>query len=94
VYFEALWNAHGRKGSAADFFKGLIKVGAAGVKRSLDQRTHAEEHLERATELFKSVRTIEGEYFLGFHLETLLQQLQSIPGSDMFSVEVYPEWGV
>src|SRR5689334_15901904 len=29
VYFEALWNAHGRQGSVADFLKGMIKLSAA-----------------------------------------------------------------
>ncbi len=55
VYFEALWNAHGRVGSTADFFKGMIKLGAAGVKADINQVIAAKAHLERAKELFSEV---------------------------------------
>lgn len=75
VYFEALWNAHGRVGSVADFFKGMIKLGAAGVKASLDQAALAEDHLLRANELFTGVLEQEGSHFLGFNLEQIIQDI-------------------
>jgi hypothetical protein len=71
VYFEALWNAHGRQGSVADFLKGLIKLGAAGVKVQIGQAKHAQEHFERALELFEAVEKAEGNKFLGFDLHDL-----------------------
>jgi hypothetical protein len=71
VFFEALWNSHGRVGSIADFLKALIKLGAAGVKDLIDQPKFADEHRDRARELFEAVRTSEGEEFMGFDLQEL-----------------------
>ena len=71
VYFESLWNAHGRQGSVADFLKGLIKLGAAGVKSRIHQAARAQEHFERASQLFRDVSAREGNMFLGFDLEKL-----------------------
>jgi hypothetical protein len=73
VYFEALWNAHQRSGSVADFLKGLIKLGAAGVKNQISQEKLAIEHIQRAKELFSSVRMDEGDHFLGFDLKQLVE---------------------
>lgn len=75
VYFEALWNAHGRVGSAADFFKGMIKLGAAGVKVSLKQTSNAVDHYLRARELFSIVMDEESEVFLGINLREIIQQI-------------------
>lgn len=75
VYFEALWNAHGRVGSVADFFKAMIKLGAAGVKLSLNQPVQVKEHLTRAHELFSSVKAAEGELFLGFDLSEIIKNI-------------------
>ncbi len=72
VYFEALWNAHNRKGSVADLLKGLIKLGAAGVKNQIAQEELALEHIERAKELFRAVQNNEGDHFLGFNLKELI----------------------
>ena len=68
VYFEAIWNAHGRVGSVADFLKGMIKLGAAGVKLQINQANNARLHFLRAKELFESVMKAEGSTFLGFNL--------------------------
>lgn len=75
VYFEALWNAHGRKGSIADFLKGMIKLGAAGVKYSINQVENGKEHLIRAKELFSGVMAVEGRIFLGFDLADIIQKI-------------------
>lgn len=55
VGFEALWNKAGRKGFIADLLKGLIKLGAAGVKARLKLEKAFEGHLERAYELFQDI---------------------------------------
>lgn len=75
VYFEALWNAHSRKGSVADFFKAMIKLGAAGVKLSIQQPKLANEHLLRAKELFSGVMNSEGPHFLGLDLREIIQHI-------------------
>ena len=75
VYFEALWNAHGRTGSVADFLKGMIKLGAAGVKFQIQQPENAKVHLIRAQELFSQVLKDEGVQFLGFDLNDIIQNI-------------------
>lgn len=75
VYFEALWNAHHRSGSVADFLKGMIKLGAAGVKLQISQPENAKVHIARAKELFTEVRSAEGSLFLGFDLSEIIQNL-------------------
>lgn len=77
VYFEVLWNMHGRQGAIADFLKALIKLGAAGVKFKLEQNAAATGHLARALELFESVKHTHGEEILGFELEALINQVKS-----------------
>jgi hypothetical protein len=77
VYFEALWNAHGRTGSVADFLKGMIKLGAAGVKFQIQQPENAKVHLIRAKELFTDVMKDEGTQFLGFDLSQIIQNLDT-----------------
>lgn len=92
VYFEALWNAHKREGSVADFLKALIKLGAAGVKLAVVQKTHAIEHFHRALELLSLVEGLEGKKFLGFDLEKLQSQIHdSIKNTDM-KLLIHPEW--
>lgn len=92
VYFEALWNAHQREGDAADFLKGMIKLGAAGVKISIGQLESARGHFERARELFNKVRLSQGEVFLGFHLGHILEQIEGALCGKMSCFEVHPEW--
>lgn len=76
VYFEALWNAHHRIGPVADFLKGLIKLGAAGVKINLGQISSAKDHFLRAQELINSVKDTEGDQLLGFDLQEILKQIK------------------
>lgn len=92
VYFEALWNAHKREGSTADFLKGMIKIGAAGVKMNLGQKQSAIGHIERAMELFQEVRSIEGEMFLGFNLNDILNKLDLFLVSQDIKLEIHPVW--
>jgi uncharacterized protein len=75
VYFEALWNAHGRVGPIAEFLKALIKLGAAGVKRSIGQKEAASGHCDRACELLNVVRHQVGDDFLGFDLKSLIDSI-------------------
>ncbi len=90
VYFEALWNAHLRSGSVAEFLKGMIKLGAMGVKL----RAGAEDptvlgHRDRARELFETVRTLTGEKFLGFDIGKIIRELDR---DEVETFEVHPEW--
>lgn len=54
--WESLWHACQRRGEAADFLKGLIKLAAAGVKAREGRPHGVRRHLARARELFESVR--------------------------------------
>ncbi|WPU66761.1 DUF309 domain-containing protein [Peredibacter starrii] len=92
VYLEALWNAHGRVGSVADFLKGLIKLGAAGVKVKINQKASAIDHLLRAKELLSMVMEKEGSLFLGFNLEKIIDLIDNSIDSKELSLKVYPEW--
>ena len=92
VYFEALWNAHGRKGDVADFFKALIKLGAAGVKVNIDQMTNAQEHYRSALELIKQIKEDRGENFLGFNLETIEADIRLLMVEKIFSLTLTPDW--
>ena len=57
--WESLWHAAGRRGSTADFLKGLIKFAAAGVKAREGRAKGVKLHAERAAELFNGVRAID-----------------------------------
>lgn len=50
--WEGLWLAAGRTGPTADFFKGLIKLAAAGVKTLAGSEIGRRRHARRAAELF------------------------------------------
>lgn len=93
VYFEALWNAHAREGDIADFLKGMIKLGAAGVKGSLEQPENARDHLKRARQLFAQVRESQGEVFLGFSLSGLIETIDRVLDKEVkYMFEVHPNW--
>lgn len=92
VYFEALWNAHGRVGSVADFLKGMIKLGAAGVKINIGQRASALDHFTRAKELFSIVKAVEGPIFLGFDLKQLILDIDQTMDTEEMKLSVYPLW--
>ena len=92
VYLEALWNAHHRQGSVADFLKALIKLAAAAIKLQLDQKNIAFDHILRAKELLTSVIAIEGDQFLGFNLKDLNQQLGDLSAENLSIFPLYPTW--
>jgi hypothetical protein len=55
VQWEALWHGAGRKGTVADFLKGLIQLAAAGVKYAEGRPDGVRNHARRAAELFGSL---------------------------------------
>jgi len=72
--WEAVWIAAGRRGVAADFLKGLIKLAAAGVKCREGSRAGVQRHARRAEQLFRSVRDATGAaFYFGLRMEELLQ---------------------
>lgn len=52
--WESLWHAAERRGLLADFFKGLIKLAAAGVKAREGRPDGVVRHARRAGELFSA----------------------------------------
>lgn len=53
--WETLWHLTSRHSAEADFFRGLIKFAAAGVKIREGKIRGAQRHAERAGELFKEI---------------------------------------
>jgi predicted metal-dependent hydrolase len=53
--WEGLWHACGRKGTTADFLKGLIQLAAAGVKHLEGKPDGRKSHARRAAELWRGV---------------------------------------
>lgn len=72
VEFEAIWHAHGRRGVAADLLKTLIKLGAAGVKATVDSPEASTGHLERAKELLTPLNEEECLKWIGLSQKKLL----------------------
>ncbi len=56
--WEALWDAAGREGPTAEFFKALIQLAVAGVKLREGRSDGAHFHATRAAELFQDVCAI------------------------------------
>jgi predicted metal-dependent hydrolase len=52
--WEGLWHAYGRRGPTADFFRGLIKLAAAGVKVRQGVPAGVASHAARAAAVFGS----------------------------------------
>jgi hypothetical protein len=71
--WESLWNVCGRRGPAADFLKGLIKLAAAGVKAREGRAGGVRRHFARAAQLFRSVRSEAGASYAGLDLAHLIQ---------------------
>lgn len=92
VYFEALWNAHGREGEMADFFKALIKLGAAALKLELAQYDRAVEHFLRAQELIRIVSQQVGEKFLGIDLTQLQEEITHQISLQRYQLIILPDW--
>jgi hypothetical protein len=79
--WEGLWHAADRKGTTADFLKGLIKLAAAGVKHRERKPSGVKSHAGRAAELFRGVARSpgpEGGWFLGFRMFELTGLAESI----------------
>jgi uncharacterized protein len=72
--WEAVWKACGRRGTAADFLKGLIKLAAAGVKAREGRPTGMARHGARAARLFRGLRSqISGATYLGLDVGGLIE---------------------
>jgi predicted metal-dependent hydrolase len=56
--WEGVWHACGRRGVAATFVKGLIKLAAAGVKRRERRHEGVSSHPRRARQHFEEIREL------------------------------------
>ncbi len=74
VEWESLWLAAARRGSVADFLKGLIKLAAAGVKHLEGTPAGVRSHATRAAELWRQAP----EVFLGLRRAELLALAEQI----------------
>lgn len=101
--WEGLWHACGRRGTTADFLKGLIKLAAAGVKVREGRAEGVRSHARRAAELFGQVaRELEGDAsYLGLSLRALIdlaRQTADQPpldrGDDGQAVAVVFDWSL
>jgi hypothetical protein len=84
VAWESLWLACGRKGVAADFLKGLIKLAAAGVKAMEAKPAGVRSHCGRAADLWRGVsRSLEPEtvFFMGLNVTDLIHTAEAIERS-------------
>lgn len=73
--WEAVWNAQGRRGTEADFLRGLIKLAAAGVKLREQRCEGVRRHAARAAELFSSIHGATGSsHFAGLDLLRLARE--------------------
>jgi hypothetical protein len=93
--WESSWKACGRRGTTADFLKGLIKLAAAGVKVREGRADGVARHGARAGSLFRQVRAeVPRQRYLGLDLDTLigfadrLTRRPSLPCDDEAAVEV------
>jgi hypothetical protein len=68
--WESLWHTCGRKGTTAEFLKGLIQLAAAGVKVRQGEPRGVESHARRAAELFARLRP--AITFMGLQVEQLI----------------------
>ena len=72
--WEAVWKACGRRGTAADFLKSLIKLAAAGVKAREGRPAGVARHGARAAGLFRGVHgQISGATYLGLDVGELIE---------------------
>jgi hypothetical protein len=83
--WEGAWIADGRKGTTADYLKGLIKLAAAGVKAREGRVAGVRRHAQRAAELFQNTQAAVGHnHYCGSDLsllERLAKQVSSTPES-------------
>jgi predicted metal-dependent hydrolase len=76
--WESLWHAAGRKGTTADFLKGLIHLAAAGVKHLEGRPKGVQSHARRAAELIRGVAETVSGVHLGFRPGDLAQVAETI----------------
>jgi uncharacterized protein len=81
--WESLWHLAGRRGTTADFLKGLIKLAAAGVKAREGKAAGVRQHAARAVELFSSVAEAMAPQRIVFGLcpANLIDQAKSVAAS-------------
>lgn len=75
--WESLWHVAGRKGTTADFLKGLIKLAAAGVKAREGRAAGVRQHAERAEELFRAEQSQGGQDRFGLSLLDLIEAAEA-----------------
>ena len=78
--WEGLWQACGRTGMLADFFKALIHTAAAGVKVRQKLPAGMHSHLKRALELFHATREglSDGQtHLMGLDVNATIRHLDS-----------------
>ncbi len=75
--WEGLWRACGRTGPTADFFRGLIKLAAAGVKVRQGVPAGVASHAARAATAF---RRIKSDHYFGLLMGDLLSHCFAVAG--------------
>jgi|LGVF01.2.fsa_nt_gb hypothetical protein len=55
VYFEAIWNAHSRKGDIARYCKAMVKIAAGAIKHKQNRTISSDRLFNGASEIFKSL---------------------------------------
>jgi hypothetical protein len=77
--WEALWQACGRRGVLADFFKALIQLAVAGVKVREDKPAGVIAHARRAEELLVEVAAAwPSDSLMGLNLSTLIDYAKEV----------------
>src|SRR5262249_54220864 len=79
--WEPLWHSCGRRGTIADFLKGLIKLAAAGVKHLEGVPGGTATHARRAAVLWQGVDRALGDQtnrFLGLRIRELTDMASRI----------------
>jgi hypothetical protein len=85
--WESLWHAAGRLGPEADFFKGLIKLAAAGVKQFEQRPAGVRRHAVRAAEL---LAPLIGEERFGLSVGTVHRAAAEIALSGTVAADRIP----
>jgi predicted metal-dependent hydrolase len=79
--WEGLWHLCGRKGTIADFLKGLIKLAAAGVKVREGQSRGVRSHAANAATLFRCTAerlSRTDARYLGLRVDEMIAFAESI----------------
>ena len=76
--WESLWNACGRRGALATFFKALIQWAVVGVKAREPCPEGVLTHARRAKELLEKTAAIGVDAWMGFSLRELIAKADEI----------------